>query len=145
MKTSVLRMLALGCALAVVAPEFVLGKDKGAGGKRDGGLAAIEETVAKLNLTPQQKTKVEECKAKFNEYVRAAQEERRAGKKEVDPAKRREALKGVAEKKRELLDGIRAVLTDEQKKQFDEAMPKPAARGKGGAKDKPKTGGTVTQ
>jgi hypothetical protein len=42
------------------------------------------------------------------------------------------------------MDGIRAVLTEEQKKTFDEAMPK-AARGKGGAKTKPRAGGTVTQ
>ncbi|MBI5687748.1 MAG: Spy/CpxP family protein refolding chaperone [Verrucomicrobia bacterium] len=145
MRTSVLRMLVLGCALVLAAPSFALGKEKGAGGRRAGALGPVEEALAKLELTAQQKTKIEECKTKFNDYVRASQEELKAGRKDNDPAKRRQAVKGLAEKRQELMDGIRAVLTDEQKKKFDEAMPKPAARGKGGAKGKPKAGGTVTQ
>ncbi|MCX6910751.1 MAG: Spy/CpxP family protein refolding chaperone [Verrucomicrobia bacterium] len=145
MKTSVLKMLALGCALALVAPSFALGGDKGAGGKRDGGLGHVEEALAKLELTTQQKTKIEDCKTKFRDYLRACHEEAKAAKQDNDPAKKRQAAKGLAEKRQELTDGIRAVLTDEQKKTFDEAMPKPAARGKGRAKANPKAGGTVTQ
>ncbi len=135
----------MGCALALVAPSFAFGKDKGAGGKRGGGLAPVEETLVKLELTTQQKNKIEDCKAKFNDYVRASQEEMKAARQGNDPAKKKQAMKGLAEKRQELMDGIRAVLTDEQKKAFDEAMPKPAARGKGGAKKNPKSGGTVTQ
>lgn len=146
MKTSVLKMLALGGALALMAPSFALAKDKGAGGKRGGGpLAPVEEALAKLELTAQQKTKIEDCKAKFGDYLRATHEDAKNAKKENDPAKKRQAAKGLADKRQELLDGIRAVLTDEQKKQFDDALPKPAARGKGGAKKKPQAGGTVTQ
>jgi Spy/CpxP family protein refolding chaperone len=145
MKTSVRKMLAWGCAIALIAPSFAFGKEKGAGGKRDAASGHVEEALAKLELTAQQKTKIEECKAKFNEYLRASREESKIGKKENDPAKRKQAAKGLAEKRQELSDGIRAVLTDDQKKTFDEAMPKAAARGKGGAKGKPKAGGTVTQ
>lgn len=145
MRTSILRTLALGCALALVAPSFAFGKDKGAGGKRGGGLAPIEEALAKLVLTAQQKTKIEECKTKFNDYMRASQEEAKAARRDNDPTKKKQVAKGLVEKRHELMDGIRAVLTDEQKKTFDEAMPKPAARGKGGAKQNPKSGGTVTQ
>ena len=146
MKTSVLKTLALGCALALVAPSFALGKDKGAGGgKRDGGTGAVEKALAKLQLTAQQKTKIEDCKTKFHEYLRACQEERKVAQKSNDAAKKKQAAKGLVEKRQELLDGIRAVLTDEQKKTFDEALPKPTKRGKGGAKANPKAGGTVIQ
>lgn len=145
MKTSVLKTLALGCALALIAPSFALGGDKGAGGKRDGGLAAVEEALSKLELTAQQKTKIEDCKTKFRDYIKARHEDAKATKQSDDPTKKRQNAKALAEKKQELIDGIRAVLTDEQKKTFDEAMPKPAARGKGGAKAKPNAGGTVTQ
>ncbi|MCX6901283.1 MAG: Spy/CpxP family protein refolding chaperone [Verrucomicrobia bacterium] len=143
MKTSVLKTLALGCALALVASSFAPGKDKAAGaGKRDGGTGAVEEALAKLQLTAQQKTKIDECKTKFREYLRACQEERKAAQQSNDAAKKKQATKGLAEKRQELLDGIRAVLTDEQRKTFDEALPKPTKRG---AKANPKAGGTVTQ
>jgi Spy/CpxP family protein refolding chaperone len=144
MKTSVLKTLALGCALAMVAPALAPGGDKAAGGKRGGGLAPVEEALAKIELTAQQKTKVEECKTKFREYTRARQEDAKATKRNSDPTQKRQDAKGLAEKRQELIDGIRAVLTEEQKKTFDEALPKPA-RGKGGGKAKPKAGGTVTQ
>ena len=49
MKTSVLKMLVLGCTLALVAPSLAGGKEKGAGGRRGGGLAPIEEALAKLS------------------------------------------------------------------------------------------------
>lgn len=145
MKTSVLKALALGCALALVTPLFVLGKDKGAGGgKHDGGMGAIDEALSKLQLTAQQKTKIEECKTKFRDCLSTYQEEAKQAKRSNDPEKKKEVAKSIAEKRREMMDGIRAVLTDEQKKTFDEAMPKRGARGKGGAKTDPKAGG-VTQ
>lgn len=143
MRTSVLKMLVLGCAVALVAPSFTLGGDKGAGGKH--GLGPIDDALAKLELTDQQKKKIEDCKAKFRDYMQAHQEEMKTAKQSDDPAKKKQAAKGMREKRNELIDGIRDVLTDEQKKTFDEAMPKPDAHGKGGAKGKPDAGGTVTQ
>ena len=145
MKTSVLKTLALGCALALVVPSFAFGKEKGTGGKRAGGLGPVEEALAKLELTAQQKTKIEDCKAKFRDYLKARQEDVKAAKQSDDPGRKKPGAKALAEKRQEMIDGIRAILTDEQKKTFDEALPKPAAHGKGGAKANPKAGGTVTQ
>jgi Spy/CpxP family protein refolding chaperone len=146
MKESLLRTLVLGCVIALVAPSSVLGKDKGVGGgKHDGGMGAIEEALSKLQLTAQQKTKIEECKTKFRDCLSAYQEEAKQAKRSNDPEKKKEIAKSIAEKRREMMDGIRAVLTDEQKKTFDEAMPKRGAHGKGGAKADPKAGGSATQ
>lgn len=143
MRASVLKMLVLGCAVALVAPSFAFGGDKGADGKR--GLGPIEDALAKVELTDQQKKKVEDCKAKFRDFMQSRQEEMKAAKQSDDPTKRKQLGKALREKRQDLIDGIRAVLTDEQKKTFDEAMPKPDAHGKGGAKGKPDAGGTVTQ
>jgi Spy/CpxP family protein refolding chaperone len=141
MKACVLKMLVLGCVVALWAPSFALGGDKGAGGKR--GLGPVEDALAKLELTDQQKKKIEDCKAKFRDFMQAHQDEMKAAKQSDDPAKKRQAAKSMREKRQELIDGIREVLTDEQKKTFDEAMPKPPAHDKG-AKTNP-GGGTVTQ
>lgn len=146
MRISLLKALALGCALALAAPSFVLGKDKGAGGaKHDGGIGVLDEALSKLQLTAQQKTKIEECKTKFRDCLSAYQEEAKQAKRSNDPEKKKEIAKSIAEKRREMLDGIRAVLTDAQKKTFEEAMPKRSAHGKGGAKTDTKTGGSATQ
>lgn len=146
MKTSVLKTLALGCALALVTPLFVLGKDKGAGGgKHDGGMGAVDEALSKLQLTAQQKAKIEECKTKFRDCLSTYREEAKQAKRSNDPEKKKETVKSIAEKRREMMDGIRAVLTNEQKKMFDEAMPKRGARGKGGSKADSKAGGSATQ
>ncbi len=143
MKTSVLKMLVLGCVVAWMMPSFASGGDKGADGKR--GLGPVEDALAKVQLTDQQKKKIEDCKTKFRDFMQAHQEEMKAAKQGDDPAKKKQGAKALREKRQELIDGIREVLTDDQKKTFDEAMPKPGAHGKGNAKGTPAGGGTVTQ
>ena len=147
MKASVWKVLTWGCALAMIAPLLAFGGDKTAGGGKHGGgaLVPVEEALTKLELTEQQKTKIEDCKAKFRDYLKARQEDVKAAKQSDDPGRKKPGAKALAEKRQEMIDGIRAILTDEQKKTFDEALPKPAAHGKGGAKANPKAGGTVTQ
>lgn len=143
MKASVLKVLVLGCAVALMTPSLAPCGDKGTDGKR--GLGPMEDALAKLELTDQQKKKIEDCKAKFRDFMQSHQEEMKAARQGDDPAKKKQIGKALREKRQELMDGIREVLTDDQKKAFDEAMPKPAAHGKGGAKGNPSGGGTVTQ
>jgi Spy/CpxP family protein refolding chaperone len=149
MKRSVLKTLAIIVALCVTAPMFVVAGEKAAGGKRGEGRAGavgarLDEALGKLNLTDEQKTKVEACKAKFHEYVKAHAEDMKAAREGTDEQKKHEVRKAFGEKMKEMMDGIRAVLTDEQKKKFEEAMP---ARGAHGERGKPggKRGGTVVQ
>ncbi|MBM3887681.1 MAG: hypothetical protein FJ388_01005 [Verrucomicrobia bacterium] len=148
MKHSVLKILALIVALGVAAPMLVPAGEKNAEGKRGARgaamMAKLDEALGKLSLTEVQKTKIEACKAKYQEYVKAHGEEFKAARGGADEQKKREAKKGWFEKWQEMMDGIRAVLTDEQKKKLEEAMP---ARGARGDRGKPgaKRGGEVVQ
>ncbi|MBI5395028.1 MAG: Spy/CpxP family protein refolding chaperone [Verrucomicrobia bacterium] len=143
MKHSALKTLALIAALCVAAPMLVSGADAPEG-KRGAGKGAMgakfDEALGKLNLTDEQKTKVEACKAKFRDYMQAHGEELKAAREETDPEKKRAAFKGVMEKMQEMRDGIRGVLTDDQKKKFDELLP--ARHGDGKGKGHGKAGGT---
>ena len=138
MKHSVLKTLTLIVAVGVAAPMFVSGADAPEG-KRGQGKGAMgqrmNEALEKLNLTEDQKAKVEACKAKLQEYMQAHGEELKAAREETDPEKKRAAFKGMMEKMQEMRDGIRAALTDEQKKKFDELMPARHGEGKGQRKD----------
>ena len=113
------------CALAVGAMSSVSllqaqDEKKGKGGGGRGGLTVerVEEAVG--TLTADQKTKIEAILAKSREQLQAIpQEERQAKGREIMQASRTE---------------VRALLTDEQKKKFDE-MPQ-GGRGQGKKKDK---------
>jgi len=138
MKRSVLKSALLIVVFCVAVPMFVAAGEKAADAK-------LDEVLGKLNLTEEQKTKIEACEAKFREYKQANQEKRKAARGETDSQKRREAVKNMREKHQEMMDGIRTVLTDEQKKKFEEAMPAQGARGDRGRKPGSKPSGAVVQ
>ncbi|MCX7827188.1 MAG: Spy/CpxP family protein refolding chaperone [Verrucomicrobiae bacterium] len=149
MKQSVLKTVAWVVALCVAAPVFATAGEKAAGGKRGEGRvgamdAKLDETLAKLNLTEEQKTKIEACKAKFREFMKEHAADMKAAREGTDEQKKREVRKTLMEKLKERRDGIRAVLTDEQKKKFDEEMPAWGARGERG-KPRGKRGGSVVR
>jgi Spy/CpxP family protein refolding chaperone len=149
MKHSVLKTLALIVALCVAAPMFVTAGEKAAGGKRGEGRAGamgarLDEALGKLSLTDEQKTKIETCKAKFQEYMKAHAEDMKTAREGTDEQKKKEVRRAFGEKRKEMIDGIRAVLTDEQKKKFEEAMPALGGRGDRG-KPGGKRGGAVVQ
>lgn len=134
MKHSVLKTLTLIVALGVAAPVFVSGADapEGKGGKGKGMPGQrMNEALEKLNLTEEQKTKIEACKAKMHEYMQAHAEEFKAAREETDPEKKRAVFQGMMQKMQEFREEIRALLSDEQKKKFDELMPARHGEGKG--------------
>lgn len=135
MKRSILTTLTLAAALCVTIPMFVSGADapEGKRGHGKGAMGAkLDEALGKLDLTADQKTKIDAAKAKLQEFRQAHADELKAAQEETDPEKKRAAFKGMMEKMKEMMDGIRAVLTDEQKKKFEELMP--ARHGKGHGK-----------
>jgi periplasmic protein CpxP/Spy len=109
-------LLALG-AMSSVSLLQAQDEKKGKGGGRGGmTVERIEEAVG--TLTAAQKTKIEAILAKVRDQIQAVpQEERQAKGRELRQASNAE---------------IRAVLTDEQKKKFDEM----AQQGRGGGKKK---------
>ena len=135
MKRTILKTVTLIAALCVAAPMFVSGADAPEG-KRGHGKGAIagklDEALGKLDLTADQKTKIDAAKAKLGEYMKAHAEELKAAREATDPEKKREAFKGAMEQMKQTRDEIRSILTDEQKKKFDELMP--ARQGKGHGK-----------
>lgn len=134
MKQLFLRILSYVAAFCVVAPVFVSGGDapEGRQGRRGAMGARLDEALGKLNLTADQKTRIETVKARLGEYLKAHAEELKAAREETDPDKKREAMKGLFEQFKQMREDIRAVLTDDQKKQFDELLP--ARRGAGSGK-----------
>ncbi|MGV3720502.1 MAG: hypothetical protein ACO1SX_06280 [Actinomycetota bacterium] len=129
-------LLAAGAlALCVTAPTLAApaaekpAAPKAAKGKRAGGMKRFEAALAKLNLTAEQKPKVDAA-------VKTAQAESKkiregAGAPQEKRPKMREVQKGLQTK-------LRAILTPEQQKQLKEALA--ASRPKRGAKgQKPAT------
>jgi len=125
---SLRRTLTLLAALAVAAPFIATAGDAPAGkrGVREAGKGMIgerlNEALAKLDLTEEQKKKVESLKAKLREYMEANRDKFKAAREGSDQQKA-ELRKEMGEKMREMMEGIRAVLTDEQKKKLAELMP----------------------
>jgi len=144
MKQSVLKTLTLAVAVGVAAPMLAFSADapEGKRGNREGGKGAVgarfDEALGKLDLTAEQKTKVDAAKAKLQEYMKAHAEELKAAREETDQEKKRAAFKGMMEKMQEMRESIRGALTDEQKKKFDELVP--ARMGKGEGKGRAKGG-----
>jgi Spy/CpxP family protein refolding chaperone len=134
MKPPVLKTLTFAAALCVAVPMSASGADAPAGkrGAAKGAMGGkLDEALGKLDLNEEQKTKVEACKAKFRDYMQSHAEELKAAREETDPEKKREAMKGLFGQMKEMMDGIRAVLTDAQKKKLDELMPARMGDGKG--------------
>ena len=100
---------------------------KGAKGQKAGGGKRMEMALAKLNLTPDQKTKIDKLIADSKaegKKLRTAE-----GTPEEKKAKRREAGKAFRQK-------LNAILTPAQQAQLKEARPKRPATAR-----KPKTAG----
>ncbi|MBI5684240.1 MAG: Spy/CpxP family protein refolding chaperone [Verrucomicrobia bacterium] len=134
MKRTILKTLTLIAALCVAAPMIATAADapEGKQGRGKGAMAGkLDEVLGKLDLTAEQKTKVDAAKAKLGEYMKSHAEELKAAREATEPEKRREALKGMMGQMKQTRDEIRAVLTDEQKKKFDELMPAYQGKGRG--------------
>jgi Spy/CpxP family protein refolding chaperone len=136
MTQSVLKTLTFIAALTVAAPMLATAGDAPAGkrGPRDAGKGMMgerfNEVLSKLDLTEEQKTKIDAQKAKFREYMEANKEKFKAAREGSDEQKA-ELRKSVGEKMKEMMEGIRGVLTDDQKKKFAELMPAREGDGKG--------------
>lgn len=135
---SMLKMAVLGSALLMATSLFVMGDDQPAKGEKHGKHGDMTEGIlAKLNLTADQKTKIDAIKAKFQdemqEFQKAHKEELDAAKQAKDREKMKEIMKPFAGKREALMNDIKGVLTDEQKEQFQKALDEAkAARGKHG-------------
>lgn len=137
---SMLKMAVLGCALLMAAPLLNAADDQPAKGEKRGKHGDMTEGIlGKLNLTEDQKSKIDAIKAKFRgemqEFQKAHKEELDAAKQAGDRAKMREIMQPFAEKRDAMMKDIKDVLTDEQKAQFQKAMDEArAAHGHGDKK-----------
>ena len=99
------------------------GQEQGGRGQMPSPEARVEQLDKALSLTDEQKTKIKEIYTKAGEEMRAAMKEGGGD---------REAARGkMMERMRATRDQVRAVLTDEQKKKFDE-MPQRGGGDQGG-------------
>jgi Spy/CpxP family protein refolding chaperone len=99
-------------------------RGKGRGGQMMSPEARVEQLDKALTLTDDQKTKIKDIYTKAADDMRAAMKEGRDGDREAARAK-------MMEKMRATRDQVRALLTDEQKKKFDE-MPQRGGGDQGG-------------
>lgn len=122
-------VLALSASLAIAAPH-----GKGHGGKRGHGRAEFgERFAAKLNLTDAQKAQIKQFNESFRERNKAFFQSSRETMRQLREAKqagdtaRADALKATMKSQREQMKQlraeqraqIRAILTPEQRAQFD--------------------------
>ena len=124
---SMLKMAVLGCALLMAAPWVNAADDPPAKCEKRGKHGdMMEGLLAKLNLTEDQKTKVDAIKTKFRgemqEFQKAHKEELEAAKQAGDRAKMKEIMKPFAEKREAMMKDIKAVLTDEQKEKLQKSL-----------------------
>lgn len=121
----------LGLSLAtgsLAAPATAPAKPGVQGQRRGGGpVKRFEAALAKLNLTPDQKTKVDKLMA--DTKAQALKVRQGAGTPEEKRTKSRELMKGFRAK-------LNAILTPEQEAKLKEAMPKRPG-GQKNAKAKP--------
>ena len=126
MKSSLIKTLALGCALLATSPWLASAAQGGKGGAKHGP-DPIQAALDKLTLTDEQKTKIKAIQDKANadrqEFMKAHAEELKAAKAANDKEKMHSIGAPLMEKRKATVAEIKAVLTDEQKKQFDESMP----------------------
>lgn len=135
MKTKLIA-LAIGSSLLLASP-VLRAEDTGtttppAGGGRhhkEGGPKGdhllpprLEE---KLNLTEDQKTKIKAIEESFDktrkEYYEAHKTDIEAAKTSGDESKKKEVKGGLIKQRKDAVDQIRSLLSDEQKKTWDEA------------------------
>lgn len=136
--TTMAAVLALSTSLAIAAPNGAKGEGKHA---RDGRGMHGERFEQKLNLTDAQKEQIRTIRASFREQnkaffetAQATREQFRDAKKSGDTA-RADALKATMEAHRTQMQHIRqqqraqiaAILTPEQRTQFEELEAKRAA------------------
>jgi Spy/CpxP family protein refolding chaperone len=99
------------------------GKDGQGRGQMMSPEARVEQLDKALSLTDEQKTKIKDIYTKAGEEMRAAMKEGGGD---------REAMRGkMMERMKATQDQVRALLTDEQKKKFDE-MPQRGGGDRGG-------------
>jgi Spy/CpxP family protein refolding chaperone len=143
----------LAVAVAVRAEEKPARKGAGAGGQRPGMMEHLLPPMAqeKLNLTADQKTKVEELDAAFGKEVKAfwashaeLREKMKAAREAGDKDKMKDLMaemKPMMEARKSGMEKVKALLTDEQKKTLEEMAEKMRAGRPGGHKpggEKPK-------
>lgn len=133
---SIFRCVALGSGLALVAVLFAGGQAEGQvrrqnqqiqiipGRGADGPLVS-KEAQEKLNLTAEQKEKIEKIEKEFADKNKDSQEKIREAAQKARQDQDRTALQKVMEtvqkQRGEFEDKVKAVLNDEQKKKFEEA------------------------
>lgn len=135
----------LTAAIALIAVAAVQAEDKPAPKKHEGGRPMMEQllppmAVEKLNLTADQKAKLDELNAGFKKDMEqykkdhpvseadreAMKKARESGDKEAMKAAREklaETMKGAIEIRKGYMEKFKATLTDEQKKQLEEMRP----------------------
>lgn len=100
------------------------GQEQGGHGQMPSPEARVEQLDKALSLTEEQKTKIKDIYTKAGEEMRAAFQKGGGGDREAARAKMMEQMKATR-------DQVRALLTDEQKKKFDE-MPQRGGGDQGG-------------
>lgn len=135
MMKSVLKALALICALCIVTPMIAAegGKDqkKGKAAARPDPMSAA---LASADLSDEQKSKIADIRKKyapeFKEFETANKDALKAAREASDKAKVAEIMKPMMEKRKAMMEEIKGVLNAEQKTKFNEAMAKAAQHGK---------------
>lgn len=135
MKLSLIQSLALGLALTVTTPGLVSAADDGGKAGRHGrGGDRLQAALEKLNLTDDQKAKIQVIKEKANAereaFMKEHAEELKAAKDSNDREKMRAVMGPLMEKMKATMEEIKKVLTDEQKQKLAEAMPAFGGHGK---------------
>lgn len=130
-----LRMIAVAAALAVSVPAYAQGGGGGGGGGRGGMQGTPAERMARqkeqlfkdITLTATQSAKIDTVMMQAGEKQQEMMQAARSGG--GDMATMRESMQKMNTERN---DALKAILTDEQKKKFDEnvaAMPQGGRRG----------------
>jgi hypothetical protein len=131
MKSAILKTLVIACALSLCAPLGARGKE----GRQRGGDPALDAALAKVVLDDKQKARIQEIKDKyhgeFQSFQKAHKEELAAAKQAKDRKKARQIMQPLEQKREALIGEIKAVLTEEQKTQLQQALDAARAAGHG--------------
>lgn len=128
MKSFITKTLTLGLALLAAATWSASAAEEGKGsGKMQQRGEALKAALDKLNLNEDQKAKIkaitDKAAAEGREFMQAHAEELKAAKEANDHEKMKTIFAPMMEKRKALLDEIKAVLTDEQKQKLAESLP----------------------
>jgi len=125
MKRSILTTSVLVCALCVSGPLAAFAKE---GGKRHADRASgpVDGALAKMNLTDEQKSKIQAIKEKFHAEMKKWDEDHKAEMDAARAAKDRAKMKPLMEQRTTKMEGMTAeiknVLNEDQKVQLQQAM-----------------------